>query len=414
MAEEDREKTAFITPWRTFCYRVIQFGLKNAEVTYQQTMTTLFHDMILKEMEVYVDNIIIKSKKVEDHLVDLKKLFERLRKYNLKLNPAKCAFGAPASKLFGLIVSKKGIEIDLAKIKKAIKGQALADHLAENSREDDYQSLHTYFSDEKILFDGASEDMNEQCPGWNKSCFILLSPEGNHDPAAAKLRFPCTNNMAKYETCIFGLKMALEMEINDLIVFSDSDLLVHQTLKQLVTRDSKIMVYHCNLLSLANKFRSLEFRHIPHTRNVFADTLATLSSMIQYPDELKHLTIARDREHDCVDFVRTCIKCQMHADIIHAPPTELHSMIAPWSCSMWGVDVIGAIDPPASNRHRIILVAIEYFTKWVEAASYKNVIKKVVSNFLRDHIICRFGVLERLIIDNARNLNNDIIDGLCE
>ena len=76
------------------------------------------------------------------------------------------------------------------------------------------------------------------------------------------------------------------MEINDLIVFSDSDLLMHQTLKQLVTRDSKIMVYHCNLLSLANKFRSLEFRHIPHTRNVFADTLATLSSMIQYPDEL--------------------------------------------------------------------------------------------------------------------------------
>nr|XP_027122911.1 uncharacterized protein LOC113739775 [Coffea arabica] len=117
MAEEDREKTAFITPWGTFCYRVMPFGLKNAGATYQRTMTTLFHDMIHKEMEVYVDDIIIKSERTEDHLIDLGRLFERLRKYDLKLNPAKCAFGAPAGKLLGFIVSKKGIEIDPAKIK---------------------------------------------------------------------------------------------------------------------------------------------------------------------------------------------------------------------------------------------------------------------------------------------------------
>ena len=64
-----------------------------------------------------MDNIIIKSKKVENHLIDLKKLFERLRKYNLKLNPTKCTFGAPVGKLLGFIVSKKGIEIDPTKIK---------------------------------------------------------------------------------------------------------------------------------------------------------------------------------------------------------------------------------------------------------------------------------------------------------
>ena len=80
-------------------------------------MITLFHDMIHKEMKVYVDGIIIKSKIVEDHLVDLKKLFKRLRKYNLKLNLAKCNFETPASKLLEFIVSKKGIEIDPAKIK---------------------------------------------------------------------------------------------------------------------------------------------------------------------------------------------------------------------------------------------------------------------------------------------------------
>nr|XP_027103190.1 uncharacterized protein K02A2.6-like [Coffea arabica] len=107
-------------------------------------------------------------------------------------------------------------------------------------------------------------------------------------------------------------------------------------------------------------------------------------------------------------------KCQMHGDVIRALPTELHSMPAPWPCSMWGMDVIGVIDPPASNGHQFILVAIEYFTKWVEAESFKHVTKKVVANFLKDHIICRFGVPETLIINNAKNLNNDMVDGLCE
>ena len=81
---------------------------------------------------------------------------------------------------------------------------------------------------------------------------------------------------------------------------------------------------------------------------------------------------------------------------------------------MWGMDVIRTNDPPTSNGHRFNLVAIEYFTKWVETASYNSVTKKVVSNFLRDHIICRFGVLETLITDNAKNLNNDMVNELYE
>ncbi|XP_027181929.1 uncharacterized protein LOC113780320 [Coffea eugenioides] len=181
---------------------------------------------------------------------------------------------------------------------KAIKGQAIVDHLGKNPREDDYQPLHTYFSDEKVLFIGTAEDMNEQYPEWRlffdgaSNSFgvgigaVLVSPEGKHYPSFTKLRFFCTNNMAEYEACIFGLKIALEMEIKNLIVFSDSDLLVHQTLKEWVTQDSKILSYHCNLLDLAKKFRSLEFRHISRARNIFADALATLSSMIQHPDEL--------------------------------------------------------------------------------------------------------------------------------
>ena len=80
-------------------------------------MTSLFHDMINKEIEVYVDDVIIKSKESLNHLEDLRKFFARLRKYNLKLNPAKCVFGVPAGKLLGFIVSRRGIELDPSKIK---------------------------------------------------------------------------------------------------------------------------------------------------------------------------------------------------------------------------------------------------------------------------------------------------------
>jgi len=82
-----------------------------------RAMTTIFHDMIHKEIEVYVDDVIIKSKRSTDHITDLRKFFDRLRRYNLKLNPAKCAFGVPAGKLLGFIVSRRGIELDPSKIK---------------------------------------------------------------------------------------------------------------------------------------------------------------------------------------------------------------------------------------------------------------------------------------------------------
>ena len=96
------------------------FGLKNPRETYQTTMVTLFHDIMQKEIEVYVDDMIAKSQGEDDHVVNLRKLFERLRKFQLKLNPAKCTFGATSGKLIGFVVSKKGIEIDPDKVR-AIK-----------------------------------------------------------------------------------------------------------------------------------------------------------------------------------------------------------------------------------------------------------------------------------------------------
>ena len=116
MAPKDREKTTFLTMWEIFCYKVMPFGLKNVEATYQRAKVTLFHDLMHKENEVYIDDMIAKSQGEDDHVVNLKKLFERLRKFQLKVNPVKCTFGATSRKLLGFVVSKRGIEIDPDKV----------------------------------------------------------------------------------------------------------------------------------------------------------------------------------------------------------------------------------------------------------------------------------------------------------
>ena len=85
MANEDKAKITFTTHWGTYAYDVMPFGLKNTGATYQWAMVTLFDDMMHKEIEVYVDDVIAKSRTTSNHLMDLRKLFKRLIKYRLRL-----------------------------------------------------------------------------------------------------------------------------------------------------------------------------------------------------------------------------------------------------------------------------------------------------------------------------------------
>ncbi|XP_059314076.1 uncharacterized protein LOC132064916 [Lycium ferocissimum] len=119
-------------------------------------------------------------------------------------------------------------------------------------------------------------------------------------------------------------------------------------------------------------------------------------------------------EHDSCKCVQKCHQCQIHGDLIKVPLTELHVMSSPWPFVAWGMDVIGPIEPPASNRHRFILVAIDYFTKCVEETSHKAVTRKVVADFVKNNLICRFDVLESIITDNGANLNSHLMKDICE
>ena len=93
------------------------FGLKNASATYQRITTALLHDMMHNKVEVYVDDMVVKSKDRGDHIINLRKFLERLSKYRLRLKPQKCTFGVTAGKLLGFLVSDRRIEVDPSKIK---------------------------------------------------------------------------------------------------------------------------------------------------------------------------------------------------------------------------------------------------------------------------------------------------------
>ncbi|XP_070035990.1 uncharacterized protein [Nicotiana tomentosiformis] len=156
---------------------------------------------------------------------------------------------------------------------KAVKGQALPDHLTENPVGGEYEPLKMYFPDEEVSFVG--EDITETYDGWRMFFngtenfkevgigAVLVSETGQHYPVSAKLRFPCTNNMAEFEACILGLNLAIDMNIQELLVMGDSDLLVHQVLGEWATNNTKILPYLYHMHKLMKRFTKIRVQTCP-------------------------------------------------------------------------------------------------------------------------------------------------------
>ncbi|KAG8478222.1 hypothetical protein CXB51_028151 [Gossypium anomalum] len=531
---EDMDKTTFITLWGTFCYKVMPFGLKNARATYQRAMVTLFHDIMYKEIEVYVDDMIAKSRTEEEHIEVLRKRFLRLRKFQLKLNPVKCTFGARSGKLLGFVVSEKEIEVDSDKVRAY---ETCLHHVLRRKFRNAFDKVKQYLLNAPVLSppspdkplipylsvfsnsigcvlgqhdeSGRKEKAELMCVATVEDCSwklsfdgasnavgngigaVLVSPNADYYPFTCKLDFDCTNNMAEYEACIMGLRAAIEQGIRTLEVYGDSALVIYQLRGEWEIRDLKLINYRKIILGLLEEFDDITFNYIPRYENQITDALATLASLIRvnkeeemrpiqmsifeapasccnieeeekddnpwYQDILRYVrdrkypeqatendkrtlrrlacdyvldgdilykrrkdqvllrcvdaveaklileevhegvcgthangfTMARQimrfgyywstMEGDCINYAKKCHKCQIYRDKIHRPHSPLHVMTSPWPFSMWGMDVIGPISPKASNGHHFIFVVIDYFTKWVEVASYANVTKSTVS-----------------------------------
>ncbi|KAL6324064.1 hypothetical protein AAG906_006335 [Vitis piasezkii] len=282
-----------------------------------------------------------------------------------RLDPLRYLFDRPAlvGRLMRWLVLLTEFDIHYV-TQKSIRGSIVADHLASlpvsdgRAIDDDFPdedvAAVTSLSGWRMYFDGAANHS-----GYGIGV-LLISPHGDHIPRSVRLAFsdrhPATNNIVEYEACILGLETALELGIRQMEVFGDSNC---------VETDSG-------------------------KRRTVLDALATLASMIDVPIDATVMS-----------------RVSIHGDSFTCR-LQLHAPTSPWPFSVWGIDIIGKISPKSSSGHEFILVAIDYFTKWVEAASYARLTSSGVASFIRSHIICRYGVPHELISDRGVHFRAEV------
>ncbi|GKV04476.1 hypothetical protein SLEP1_g16631 [Rubroshorea leprosula] len=324
MAPEDEEKTSFYAGDEIYFYVMMPFGLKNAGATYQKMVTIVFRAQIGKNLEVYVDDIVVKSQKAEDHLADLDETFNNLRKNKMRLNPAKCIFGVESGKFLDEaissvlvreeakqqkpiyyissvlhraklrypIVEKAALAVILQKpecsgrlIKWAvelgefeitfqqrsvIRAQALADFIVECTPCPSTSNLEP--NDWTLYVDGASSSKGSGAGA------LLIGPEGYRSEHALKFNFDATNNMAEYEALLLGLQLALELKISAIQVYSDSQLVVNQINSICEVVDPVMVKYVALVAELKCKFQKFYLSKIPRAENEQADSLSKFAS----------------------------------------------------------------------------------------------------------------------------------------
>ncbi|KAM1606962.1 hypothetical protein ACFX1Z_027599 [Malus domestica] len=117
---------------------------------------------------------------------------------------------------------------------------------------------------------------------------------------------------------------------------------------------------------------------------------------------------------DCLEHAKGCQAYKFHANFIHQPPEPLHPTTISWPFDACGLDVVGPITPKSSAGEAYILAAIDYFSKWAEAIPLREVKKESVVRFIKEHIICRYGVPRYIITNNGKQFSNRLVDELCK
>ncbi|XP_013617715.1 PREDICTED: uncharacterized protein LOC106324262 [Brassica oleracea var. oleracea] len=347
MHPDDREKTAFITNRGTYCYKVMPFGLKNPGATYQRLVNTMFADKLGVTMEIYIDDMLVKSLHAADHLRHLQDCFETLNKYGMKLNPAKCTFGVSSGEFLGYIVTQRGIEanpkqisavLNLLSPKNSREVQRLTGrmHSIGSSPDPPTNACRSTISYEvtrepnrgKIsgscgflirIAPELEQDLTLPNPNWtlhvdgsstNKGAGAgvqLQSPTGELISQSFSFGFPASNNEAEYESLIAGLRFAKAVKEKRLSAYCDS---------QLVARNDRMDAYLKIVQGLAAEFEFFELVKVPRGENVCADALVALGSKLR--DQVKRTIPIHRIEKPSIN-ISTC------QTVIIAPVTETNT-----------------------------------------------------------------------------------------
>ncbi|GKC85410.1 reverse transcriptase domain-containing protein [Tanacetum coccineum] len=389
MAKEDEEKTAFITSQGIFCYSKMPFGLKNAGATYQRLVDKVFQRQIGRNLEVYVDDLVIKSRTEEEIIRDIAETFKTLRQINMKLNPKKCSFGMREGMFLGYKVNTDGLKVcpdkadavlslpsprclkDVQKLngklaslnrflsKSAEKSLPFFKTLKKCTKKSDFQwtqeaeaafkqmkkliaelpmltapkekeELIVYLAAAKEAISAVlmtdregkqvpvyfAKDCNQRANisrfycgttrgrvsgrahdrtrrttkamgvvhRWIILCrrpragLILINPEGAEFTYAMRFRFKATNNEAKYEALIAGLRIAKQMDVKNLQAHVDSRLVANQVNGSYVAKESGMIQYLNKVKMLVRSFREFSIKQVSRSENKKADALSKIAS----------------------------------------------------------------------------------------------------------------------------------------
>ncbi|GKV29468.1 hypothetical protein SLEP1_g38394 [Rubroshorea leprosula] len=672
---DDQEKIAFYAGDAIYCYVMMPFGLKNAGATYQKLVQIIFKLQIGRNIEVYVDDMIVTSVRAENHIGDLSETFQNLRRAQMKLNPLKCTFVVELGKFLGYVVSKKGIEVNPEKVQavqqmeppktvkevqcltgrvtalhrfiarsaerclpffkalrepknfqwtgecqqafdelkqylasvpllsKPVHGECLYLYLGvtkeamssvllreENKNqkpicyvskvlqgaEQNYplaekaafalvytaRKLRAYFQSHQIVvyidlplrkilqkpelsghcdflvecISATEEAKAPECPVWvlyvdgaasvegSGTGAVLVGPDGFKSEHALRFKFQTTNNAAEYEALVYGLKLAAELKVQNIQVFSDSQLVVGQVKGSYETRDPQLGRYASVVNKLKSRFASFQIDKIPRADNQRADKLSKLASsqetnphrsttvevldapsytdftiecqllstdpsspswttpLISYlqsgelPEDLStaklikrraaHFTLLDNKLYkravsmpllrcltpyeaeyavrevhegvcgthiggktlarkllrhgyywptmveDMQNYIKKCPTCQFNADDIHMPREMLSSLTSPWPFAQWGVDLLGPFIK-GKGGCTFLVVAVDYFTKWIEAKPLSTTTERKIEDFLFNSILCKFGIPKRIIADNGPQFRAAALRSFC-
>ncbi|GKV10023.1 hypothetical protein SLEP1_g21448 [Rubroshorea leprosula] len=634
---DDQEKTAFYAGDAIYCYVMMPFGLKNAGAIYQKLVQIVFKLQIGRNIEVYVDDMIVTSVRAEDHIDDLSETFQNLRRAQMKLNPLKCTFAVESGKFLGYVVSQKGIEVNPEKVEavqqmepprtvkdvqrltgriaalhrfvarsaerclpffralrepksfqwsdtcqqafdelkrylasapllsKPMEGESLYLYLGvtaeaissvllreENKNqklicyvskvlqgaEQNYpiaekaafalvytaRKLRAYFQSHQIIvytdlplrrilqkpelsgrLIGWSVELSEydlkfqprttikgqavadflvECapaavkekvseyPVWvlyvdgaanvegSGAGAVLLGPDGFKSEHALRFKFQTTNNAAEYEALIYGLKLAAELKVQNIQVFSDSQLVVRQIDKipwadnhradELSNTNPSTPSWTTPLINYLQsgelpedlsaaksiKRRAAHFTLLDNHLYKRATSMPLLRCLTPYEAEYAvrevhegvcgtHIggrTLARKlirhgyywptMVEDAQNYVKKYPTCQFNADDIHMPGEMLSSLTSPWPFAQWGVDLLGPFIK-GKGGCTFLVVAVDYFTKWIEAKPLSTATERKIEEFLFNSILCRLGIPKRFIADNGPQFRAAALRSFC-
>nr|XP_023893160.1 uncharacterized protein K02A2.6-like [Quercus suber] len=406
LALDDQEKTAFVTPIGNYHYKVMPFGLKNSGSTYQRMMTRMFEPQLGRNIEIYIDDMVVKSKIITEHIKDLESTFEVLRKYKLHPNASKCSFGVGSGKFLGYMVTHRGIEVNPDQIK-AINNlraprnpkevQRLTGMMAalnrfisrnSNAHADSLATLATSSAQglpRVILVEELQELAEARAeavrvhqiraePSWMDPIInflrhdVLPKEKGEADKVRRKTtRFWLSEDQRLYKRSYPGPYL----------------LCVHPEAAELLLEELHEGIYgsHTGGRSLAHR---------------------AITQGYWWPN----------MQNETQEYVKKCDQCQRFASNIHQPGGTLNPLFIPWPFAQWGLDIVGSF-PKAAGNKKYLLVGTDYFTKWVEAEALANIRDVDIQKFVRKNIITRFGVPHTLISNNGLQFDSKAFRSYC-